>query len=97
MTQVKKGYLEPQLAFDNIVEVQLPEAVFLMGATGFVSAFIVYEHFELGIVAYCLIRAREADHGERLGALLCSAAQFGDWRRIKAPARTERRRVSPSG
>jgi polyketide synthase 12 len=57
VTQVKKGYLDPQLAFDNIGEVQLPEAVFLMGATGFVNAFILHVLFGLGMVVYCLVRA----------------------------------------
>jgi thioester reductase-like protein len=82
MTMSKKGYLDPQLAFDNIGEAQRPEAVFLMDATGFVSAFILYEFFERGIVAYCLVGAREADHGERLGATLAS---YDLWKPSFAP------------
>ncbi|KAH8769521.1 hypothetical protein BGZ57DRAFT_954811 [Hyaloscypha finlandica] len=37
-----------------------------------VLAAILYELFGLGIVVYCLVRAREADHGEQLGAILAS-------------------------
>jgi amino acid adenylation domain-containing protein/thioester reductase-like protein len=83
MTQVKKGYLDPQLAFDNIGEIQRPEAVFLTGATGFVGAFILYELLELGIVAHCLVRARDADHGEK--RLEAALASYDLWKPSFAP------------
>ena len=34
ITAVKKGCLDPNLAFDNIGEVQCPKSVFVTGATG---------------------------------------------------------------
>lgn len=83
ITLAKKGYLDPQLTFDSTAQVPSPKSVFLTGATGFVGAYILHELLERGIVAHCLVRARDADHGtSRLEATL---AGYDLWKPSFAP------------
>lgn len=70
---VAKGCLDPAFTFDNITKVSRPRSLFITGATGFVGAFILREVLERGVPAYCLLRARDADHGrERLTSALAT-------------------------
>ena len=38
-----------------------PEAVFVTGCTGFVGAFLLHELLRANIIAYCLVRADDAE------------------------------------
>lgn len=84
VTQVKKGYLDPQLSFENATApVQRPDVVFLTGATGFVGAFMLHELLEQGLVTHCLVRAQDTNHGEtRLREAL---ATYDLWKPAFAP------------
>jgi len=82
-TLAKKGYLDPQLSFHSSAQVSSPKSVFLTGATGFVGAYVLHELLERGIVAHCLVRARDAEHGAaRLEAAL---AGYDLWKPFFSP------------
>ena len=58
----RRGYLEPELQFDNVMTMEAePEAVFVTGSTGFVGAFLLHELLRANIIAYCLVRADDAE------------------------------------
>ena len=58
----RRGYLEPELQFDNVLAMEAePEAVFVTGSTGFVGAFLLHELLRANIIAYCLVRADDAE------------------------------------
>lgn len=60
---VKKGFLEPQLQFNNAAAApSTPEAVFVTGATGFVGAFLLHELLKSNIAVHCLVRVGEDEH-----------------------------------
>ncbi|KAI0903038.1 hypothetical protein F4823DRAFT_324555 [Ustulina deusta] len=64
---IGQGCLDPAFSFSNIAEVPSPRSVFITGATGFVAAFILHQVLERGVTTYCLIRAKDIEHGrERL-------------------------------
>jgi thioester reductase-like protein len=84
MESVRKGYLSPELRFDNAAgTLESPEAVFITGATGFVGAFILHELLEAGIVAYCLVRADDAD--QAMQRLVNTLDSYGIWKGDYAP------------
>ena len=83
MAAVKKGCVDPNLAFANIGEVQRPESVFVTGATGFLGAFILHELLELGIAAHCLVRAEGVDHGKQ--RLMAALVSYDLWKTDYAP------------
>ncbi|WP_454674681.1 amino acid adenylation domain-containing protein [Achromobacter pestifer] len=58
----RRGFLEPDLQFDNVAAMETdPEAVFVTGATGFVGAFLLHELLSANVIAYCLVRADDAE------------------------------------
>ncbi|PYH34377.1 uncharacterized protein BO87DRAFT_359269 [Aspergillus neoniger CBS 115656] len=83
MEAARKGHLDPDIAFDNIGEVQRPSSVFVTGATGFVGVFILRELLELGIAAHCLVRAEGVKHGQQ--RLVESLASYDLWKHDYAP------------
>ena len=83
MAAVENGCVDPDLAFDNIGEVQRPEAVFVTGATGFLGAFILHELLELGIAAHCLVRAEDVDKGKQ--RLIAALDSYDLWNPNYAP------------
>lgn len=75
---IKRGCLDPNVAFDNVGVIQRPTSVFVTGATGFVGAFILHELLELGITAHCLVRAEGVDHG--MQRLMIALANYDLWK-----------------
>ena len=87
MGPVRKGYLDPELRFDNAAgPLARPESVFVTGATGFVGAFLLHELFESNIAAHCLVRADDSEHArERLVSTLDG---YGVWKEAYEPLLT---------
>lgn len=80
----KKGHLEPALQFKNAATTALdPEAVFVTGATGFVGAFLLHELLKANVIAYCLVRASDAEQG--LVRLVETLENYGLWKPEYAP------------
>lgn len=79
MNAIKVGCLDPDFTFSNVHDTAImpPRSVFVTGATGFVGAFILHELLELGIEAYCLVRASSADKAGR--RLVDTLAAYGLW------------------
>ncbi|WP_212528049.1 polyketide synthase [Actinospica durhamensis] len=78
MAPVRKGYLDPQLRFDNARDtLDRPESVFLTGATGFVGAFLLRELLEAGISAHCLVRAPDPEAATQ--RLVTALSSYGMW------------------
>ena len=78
MASVRKGYLDPQLRFDNARgTLGRPESVFLTGATGFVGAFLLHELLEAGVSAHCLVRAADPEAGAQ--RLVDALSSYGMW------------------
>ena len=65
LSLARRGCLDPSLTFDKTATLQRPTSVFVTGATGFVGAFILHELLQQGTVAYCLVRAQDAEHGQQ--------------------------------
>lgn len=84
MEAIKVGCLDPDFAFSNVHDTAImpPRSVFVTGATGFVGAFILHELLELGIEAYCLVRATSADKAGR--RLVDTLAAYGLWKPVYA-------------
>jgi polyketide synthase 12 len=84
METVRKGYLDPELRFDNAAGgLDRPESVFVTGATGFVGAFLVHELLEADVVVYCLVRADNA--GQAMQRLVTTLDRYGIWEEHYAP------------
>lgn len=76
---IKNGCLDPSFAFENVASsLSRPTSVFITGATGFVGAFIAHELLNLGINAYCLVRANNAD--QAMQRLLATFSSFELWK-----------------
>lgn len=84
MEAIKVGCLDPDFTFSNVHDTAImpPRSVFVTGATGFVGAFILHELLELGIEAYCLVRASSADKAGR--RLVDTLAAYGLWKPVYA-------------
>ncbi len=81
---IRKGYLDPALRFDNAATaLSSPEAVFLTGATGFVGAFLLHEMLKSNVIAYCLVRADDAEKG--MNRLVETLDAYGLWKADYAP------------
>ena len=83
LAAIKKGFLDRNMTFDNVGEVQRPKSVFVTGATGFLGAFILHELLELGIAAHCLVRAEDVSHGKQ--RLVAALASYDLWKPDYAP------------
>lgn len=84
MEAIKVGCLDPDFTFSNVHDTAImpPRSVFVTGATGFVGAFILHELLDLGVEAYCLVRASSADKAGR--RLLETLAAYGLWKPVYA-------------
>ncbi|OTA96033.1 hypothetical protein M434DRAFT_377008 [Hypoxylon sp. CO27-5] len=79
MTAIRKGYLDATLAFNKGAQAKVsPKSVFITGATGFVGAFILHELLEMGIKAYCAIRAEDAERATQ--RLVDTLAGYNLWK-----------------
>ena len=75
----RRGFLEPELQFDNAVTLEVePEAVFVTGSTGFVGAFLLHELLSANVIAYCLVRADDAE--QAMTRQVDILQQYGLWR-----------------
>lgn len=84
METVRKGYLDPELRFDNAAgQPQSPESVFVTGATGFVGAFLLHELLKSDVIAHCLVRADDAD--QAMQRLVTTLDSYGLWKQDYAP------------
>jgi amino acid adenylation domain-containing protein/thioester reductase-like protein len=84
MAAIKKGCLDPDFTFTHATgALASPGSVFVTGATGFVGAFIVNELLELGIAAYCLVRADGVDQARQ--RLVVTLSSYGLWKPDHAP------------
>ncbi len=76
---IKNGCLDPSFAFDNVASsLSRPTSVFITDATGSVGAFIAHELFNLGIAAYCLVRANSVD--QAMQRLLVTFGSYDLWK-----------------
>ncbi|OTA65813.1 polyketide synthase [Hypoxylon sp. EC38] len=79
MAAIRKGYLDPTLTFNNEAQAKAsPKSVFITGATGFVGAFILHELLEMGIKAYCVIRAEDSERATQ--RLVDTLAGYDLWK-----------------
>jgi reducing polyketide synthase SwnK len=77
---VKNGCLDPSITFENVRsgEYHVPlRSAFVTGATGFVGAFVLHELLQMGITAYCLVRASDGKEAEK--RLLASLSDYDLW------------------
>ncbi|WP_369690767.1 beta-ketoacyl synthase N-terminal-like domain-containing protein [Nocardia crassostreae] len=84
MTAVRRGFLDPDLRFGDTAAIAArPDAVFVTGATGFVGAFVLHELLAADRIAYCLVRADDAEVA--LKRLVTTLEDYGLWRPEFAP------------
>ncbi|KAG6359165.1 hypothetical protein INS49_012685 [Diaporthe citri] len=83
---VCKGCVDPNLTFDNVTagecSVRL-EPASVTGATGFVGAFILHELLDMGIIAYCLVRASSIQKATQ--RLVATLSGYDLWKPVYAP------------
>ncbi|MFC9998713.1 amino acid adenylation domain-containing protein [Nocardia sp. NPDC127526] len=82
MTGVRKGFLDPELRFGGAIASR-PESVFVTGATGFVGAFLLHDLLAADLIAYCLVRADDAEVAMK--RLVTTLEGYGLWRPEFAP------------